>query len=285
MVKAYRPLSLQEAVTIRGENRVVPLAGGTDLMVDRKRWSGLAPAFSLPVLFIGHLRELMKVAETADSIVFGSACTFSSLLANTMTPETLKTAVAQIASPAVRNRGTIGGNICNASPAGDTLPILYSLNAKVVLTGSLRSSVLPIEKLIKGPGETALRDDQLLTEVFVPKQSFNIFFYRKIGPRKVNSCAKLSFTGMANVAGGRIADIRIAFGSVAPTVVRSGEIEGSLLGKSKKEVFDMKSSIIDSYTALLSPIDDQRCTMKYRKTVSLRLLDHFLTSVLFAKRA
>jgi xanthine dehydrogenase FAD-binding subunit len=123
MVNAYRPDSLDEALGFLKQNRAIPLAGGTDLMVQHRRPSGCAPSFELPVLFIGHLEGLKAMQAQKESLRIGAACTFSELLRWNELPEEFRTVISQIASPAIRNRGTVGGNVCNASPPATRSPI------------------------------------------------------------------------------------------------------------------------------------------------------------------
>jgi len=294
MVSAFRPSALGEALSLMGERRggrrLVPLAGGTDLMVRWKRSGGLAPALPCPVVFVGHLAELGDVriedgsrnaggeggAGRGARIRIGAACTFSFLLSHPAIPAPFKEIISRIASPAIRNRGTIGGNVCNASPAGDTLPYLYALDADALLQRSGGIRALPVRTLITGAGSTARQEDELLTSLEVPQAPFNVFFYRKVGARRANSCSKLSFLGLARVEGGVVADIRMCFGAVAPTVVRSPEIEESLKGREIREVREGIPRVVRSYEGLLKPIDDRRSVARYRMEISLRLLEHFL---------
>ena len=183
-----------------------------------------------------------------------------------------------MASPPSRNLASIGGNICNASPAGDTLPYLYAMDAQVVLQSTDGERIIPIAGFITGPKQTDLKNSELLTKIIIPQTEFDINMYRKIGQRKGMSLTKAAFLGMANVADGKIQDIRIAFGSVAPTVVRSGEIEQSIVGKSTKDIVKNISEISRQYAALIRPIDDARSSAAYRKKVSLRLLEEFFVS-------
>ena len=265
------------------ENRAIPLAGGTDLMVSQRRWSGLSPLFAKPVLFIGHLEEIKRVEPDIINIKIGSACSLSSLLEHREIPEVLKIVISQMATPAIRNIGTLGGNICNASPAGDALPVLYALDASVVLQRKAEIRTLPIEKFITGPGETVLKDDELLKAIIIPKKSYNVGFYRKVGTRQANSLSKLSFQGLARIEEGKISDIRISFGAVALTVIRSREIEGILIEKSGKEIEKLIPEVSSLYSEVIKPIDDQRSNIRYRKTISLKLLRYFLRTVLPSK--
>lgn len=279
MVRTYRPQSFQEALEIKKGTPVITIAGGTDLMVKRKKWAGLSPYFEAPAMFIAHLGEIKGVRLDGGNIRIGAACSFTLLLQNEAVPQILKTAVSRIAAPAVRNMGTIGGNICNASPAGDTLPGLYSLDASVVLKSIDQERTLKIGEFITSPGETVLGEDELLKEIVIPEKPFNVNFYRKVGMGMTNSISKVTFTGIAEILSGMVKDIRISFGAVAPTVVRSRANEESLIGHSGKEIEKMIPEINDMYSDLINPIDDQRSSAVYRRAVSLRLLGHFLRAL------
>jgi len=283
MVRAYRPENLTHALEIISKNRTTVLAGGTDLMVKRHRWGKMAPLFEFPVTFISHLRELHSIEMDGGVLKIGAACTYSQLLAHSLVPDQWKIVFSQIASPAIRNRGTIGGNICNASPAGDALPLLYALDASVLTRNIDGMRECAISDFMRGPGETVIRHDELLCEISVPVQRFDRFYYRKVGSRRANSCTKVSFTGFAGLGGGKISDIRISFGAVAPTIVRSKEIEELLFGKDRGAIQKIGSEIETRFSRVLQPIDDLRCSRVYRLQVSLNLLRHFLENVLFAE--
>lgn len=282
VVTAYRPGNLAEALQVRVEQRAIPLAGGTDLMVKHRRHSGLAPVFERPILFLGHLEEIRYVrlheASALPALEIGAAATLTDLLNAPETPSVLKQAIVEMASPALRNVATLVGNVCNASPAGDTLPALYCLDAQVVLASSKGERRLGIAEFILGPGKTALRDDELVRAVTLPIVPFDVADYRKVGTRKANALSKLSFLGLARREGDTVRDIRLAFGAVAPTVVRSRELESRCIGLSRDELAQQRADLLDAYARLIVPIDDQRSTANYREAVALRLLEHFLTN-------
>jgi CO/xanthine dehydrogenase FAD-binding subunit len=284
MVTAYRPRNLEEALSSMQKPRATPLAGGTDLMVRHRNWPGLPPRFEGPLVFIGHLDEIKGIDEGRNTITIGSACTLTSILQNKEVPQILRTVVALIASPSIRNRGTIGGNICNGSPAGDTLPTLYALDAILLLQREGETRKLPIADFISGPGETVLRDGELLTGIILPKKEFDLTVYRKIGTRAAYSCSKLSLIGLVKYNRVRVSDVRIALGAVAPTVLRSQSIEERMVGKTVGEIEGMIPEITQLYAAKLKPIDDQRSTACYRSGISIRLLRHFLQTMLIPKR-
>lgn len=280
MVNAVKAQSLKEALAYRAEQKAIPLAGGTDLLVKRKSWAGALPAFDTPVLFIGDISEL-KGCRTEDGMLkIGAAEKLADIAGNAALPEALRRAAREMASPAIRNMGTLGGNICNASPAGDTLPALYAQNAFVTLQSLSGTRVLPIEEFIEGPGATKLKEDELLTSVNIPLRGFTRVYYRKIGTRKADALSKVSFTGLADIREGRVQALRIAIGAVAPTVVKSAEAEDLIAGRELKYIPGVLPEILGIYSQLIRPIDDQRSTAAYRKEVSLRLLEVFITGLM-----
>jgi len=276
MVKGFRPETLDEVLEIRARQDCLPIAGGTDLMVQKARGFALQPDFDKPLLFIGHLAELQRVTLENERIHIGAGTLLTDLLHSDLIPDIFKEAIALMASPPSRNLASIGGNICNASPAGDSLPYFYAVDAQLVLKNVKGERIIPIGEFITGPKRTALRDDELLTEIIIPRRKFDINYYKKIGQRKGMSLTKAAFLGLADVAKGRITDIRIAFGSVAPTIVRSREIETQIIGKSPVEIGE---EIPQLYSPLIQPIDDARSSAVYRKKVSLRLLGDFLRKI------
>lgn len=278
MVDGYLPKDLDEALKILNEKDVTIYAGGTDLMVRNKNAASLLPKFNKDLLYIGKLKELKGVKESDDSLEIGTACTLSSLLRAKGIPEVLKESIRQIASPAIRNMGTIGGNICNASPAGDTLPILYALDAKLKLVSENSSREVHIEDFILGPRKIILERTEILKSIIIPKLEFNKVHYEKVGARKASAISKLSFSGLAEVKDGKVKDIRIAIGSVAPKVVRVREAEDFIKEKNLEDIKSEMEEIRNIYAKEIVPIDDQRSKAVYRKTVALRLIQYFLNT-------
>ncbi|EKQ55039.1 MULTISPECIES: FAD binding domain-containing protein [unclassified Clostridium] len=276
MVDGYLPKDFLEALTILDEKDVTIYAGGTDLMVRNKNAASLLPKFNNDLLYVGNLKELKGVKESINYLEIGAACTLSSLLWEKEIPEVLKECIREIASPAIRNMGTIGGNICNASPAGDTLPILYVLDAKLKLTSKKTYREVGIQDFILGPRKTILGKHEILESIIIPKTKFNKVYYEKVGARKASAISKLSFVGLAVLKDERIEDIRIAIGSVAPKIVRIKEAEDILIGSNIKDVKALIEEVKRNYSKEITPINDQRSTAVYRKTAALRLVKYFL---------
>ena len=168
--------------------------------------------------------------------------------------------------------GTIGGNICTASPAGDSLPALYVLQAEVELCTEKTTRYLPIHDFIIGPGETRLRRGEILRGIRVEKPSgFNAHHFEKIGQRKAMACATASMACMLRLSPSGVAErARLAWGSVGPTIVMSSAVENLLIGKKLTQ----KNLEIAAKAArqTVSPIDDIRASSDYRKRVAGNLL-------------
>lgn len=280
MTEAFRAETLGGALEALAAAPRMILAGGTDLMVRRRGWSGTLPAFDSPALFVGEIPELRGVtAEPGGSLVLGAAVKLAEAQADERVPGILRTALRSMASPAIRNMGTLGGNICNASPAGDTLPVLYALGASLRLQSVRGAREMPINQFITGPGRKALAPDELLTAVLLPAGDFTGGFYRKVGARKADAISKLSFAGLYTVRDGVLQTLRIAIGAVGPTVVRLPEAEKQLAGKRVEWLHTHADDAAALYEAAVRPIDDQRSTAVYRKAVALGLIRQFIAGI------
>jgi CO/xanthine dehydrogenase FAD-binding subunit len=270
MVNSFFPKTLAEALKSKSQNpALLPYAGGTDFMVNRREGAQL--------LFLNAIPELAEIADAPDSLTLGACCTYTGLLESKKLPGILHRAIALIASPAIRNLGTVGGNICNASPAGDTLPPLYALSARVRLQSVRGSREVLLASFIQGVRKINLAPDELLTQIIIPKSDFSESYYKKVGARSAVAISKASFAGFKKIENGVVTAIPMAFGSVAATVVRNPEIESTLVGKTQAEISAESGAVARMYDPLITPIDDQRSTAEYRKKVCLALLIDFLS--------
>lgn len=278
MVTGYYPKTISEACMLRRDlTDTMLVAGGSDIMVVKKKAAN--------PIFINGIEELQGVKLEDGVLTIGAGVAYVDLLANGLIPNVLKKAIRNIASPAIRSVGTMGGNICNASPAGDTIPVLYALSAivvkgKVTKEGELQKTRLPIEEFIQGIRKIALQDDELVLAIEIPTASYEgmtKIMYEKVGARKSEAISKLSFVGLMKVEDEIITDVRIAFGAVSVTAVRRNELEQQLIGRNIADLASLRESIVASYADYICPIDDQRSTANYRKTVSINLLNAFLS--------
>ena len=269
-----RPKALDEALSYRAEHGAVPFGGGTDLMVRYRGYTGTLPRITGDVLFLDAVEELHAITLEGESLWIGGAATMSEILAFPRVPELLRRSLSLIAAPALRNRATLGGNICNASPAADSLPPLYVHEAEVVTKSRAGERTVPIAEFLTGPGRTALKPEEILYGVRVPLLPEGSLYYRKVGTRRANALSKLSAAGYARLEAGKLGAFRFALGAVAPTVVRVTEAEAAVLGKAPGSL-DFPA-LLDLAAPRIRPIDDQRSTATYRKRVALNTVREFL---------
>ena len=279
MVTAYMPASVTEALAIKKKERerALLVAGGADIMPAGQT----APV----MIYLQGLHDLSNVTKSGAVLRIGAGCTYTQLIHDERVPQVLRDAMHSIAAPAIRNAGTLAGNICRASPAGDTLPVLYVLEAAVVAghltdAGVMAKRRIDIDDFIQGNRRTALAPDEIVLAVEIPCRSYENMTKMqscKIGGRKAQAIAKLSFAGICRVEENVLCEIRLAFGAVGLTVVRSRELEAKMRGLTLAELAAKKNEILKEYAALLQPIDDQRSTAAYRRQVCLNLLEDFLT--------
>ncbi|MFP4374699.1 MAG: FAD binding domain-containing protein [Spirochaetaceae bacterium] len=273
-----RPRSLEEALDYRARTGAVPFAGGTDLMVKYRGYTGTGVHIPGPVLFLDAVEELRRIEVAEDRITIGAGVTYSRMLEEEAPlPELLRRAAELIASPALRNRATMAGNVGNASPAGDTIPPLFVHEAEVVLESTAGERRLAVSAFLTGPGSTALAENEIITAFVVPRLPPGRLYYRKVGTRRANALSKLSAAGYARLDGGRIAEFRFAVGAVAPTVVRLAEAERLLSGARPAEIDTRRA--LEAAGSSITPIDDQRSTAAYRRTVALNALREFLSEL------
>jgi len=276
----HSPRTLEEALDIRGRTGAIPLAGGTDLLVRHRSWTGTLPEVHEPVVFIGALSSLGGLEEIdvdgQTTLRVGAAVTYADLLTDARVPQLLKSSIVELAAPGLRNVATLAGNICNASPAADAVCALYALDASVELASTGGTRTVPIEEFITGPGRTALRSDELVVAVDIPLIEGNRVFYHKVGTRRANALSKLSICAHATVEDDTVAALGIALGAVAPTVVRVREAEELVLLKAVSSIPQRLDAVIDAYRPFVTPISDQRSTAEYRREVALGLVKRFL---------
>lgn len=278
MVTGFYPTTLKDALQQKSQNPdALLISGGTDVMVVKKT--------SEHIIFLNNIEEIQLVEEKTDCISIGAGCCYRDLIANPMVPEMLKKAMRNIASPAIRSAGTLAGNICNASPAGDSLPVLYALDASVVLASWQNDTIVSRKVLVKdfilGIRKIDIKANEIVIAIEIPKNFLEkepFVYYEKIGARKAEAISKLSFTGAYTLKEDVVEDIRIAFGSVGITALRFHDLEEKLKGKTLFEIEAIRDEIIEDYMARIHPIDDQRSTAEYRCQVCRNLLRDFLSA-------
>ena len=277
-VKCFIPQTLDEALEIRKEYHSIPLAGGSDLMVAGSRGAGITPAFKGDsVVLIGNLKELKGIKENADGSVEIGACTTSAeIAASPLVHPLVKDAASRMGAIALRNSATIGGNIGNASPKGDTPQPLILLDAEVVLRSVDGERRMLVDDYIIATKKTALHDDELIVSVIIPKQDFTHIFFRKIGMRRANAISKLTLSAAATVKDGVVVDFRASSGAAGPKVERSREVEKMLIGKKLDELHECKGEFL---TAWCSTVISPHAMPEYRRNTTGRMLEYFIDAL------
>lgn len=273
------PAKLAEALDVLAQDSGAwkPFAGGTDLMV-------LLEAGRLPhknYVNIWNLKELRGIEVTDSQVTLGGLTTYTEVQNHPILQEEfpmLCQAAKETGGIAIQNRGTLGGNIVNASPAADSPPALLAYDAELELVSKAGARRIPYSGFHVGYKQMDIRPDELLRAITLPRQTRALrHYYRKVGTRKAQAISKVCFAAVAGVKDGEIDHVRIALGSVAPIPLRCFKTENGMTGQTLNDqtIAAAKQSLVDE----ISPINDIRSTKDYRLQVSLNLLEHFLSSL------
>lgn len=260
-LEVRRASSLAHALEILRDEPRTPLAGTTDLYVELN-FGTLTPRSFLD---IWPLDELRTITVRGDTLVIGALATFTSLIRSRLVQDRLPMlveAAGLIGGVQIQNRGTLGGNLANASPAGDSLPVLAAVDAILVLQSVDAERRVPITEFYTGYRKTLMRPDELITAIEVPPVE-GAQFFRKVGTRAALAISKIVMAGVKGPSP------RIAFGSVAPTVVRVGNTEAALAAGAHIE------DVVRMLEREIAPIDDLRSSAAYRRRVAGNLLRRF----------
>jgi CO/xanthine dehydrogenase FAD-binding subunit len=275
------PATLDAALRLLAEGTHTPIAGGTELMVAL----GAGRLTQKSLLSIQHLKELRFIRVESDAIHIGSGTTFTDIRRSAEIAADLPLLIQSASwtgSVANQNRGTLGGNICNASPAADTPPALLAYGATLTLISSTGTRTIPYADFHLGYKKTALRPDELLHTITVTRAFTGYRQYiRKVGTRNAQAISKIALAGLALVEDNKLSDIRLGAASLTDRPVRCSATEAALQGKSLAPA-DIDTTIRAARAALATeahPIDDIRSTAKYRAAVAANLLEEFLRSL------
>ena len=264
--------SLDEAFAIMGAAPHRPVAGGTDLLVQITGELGPPPE---RVVDIWRVDELRGIALDADALTLGALTTWSDIRRSVLCREhvpALVEAAATIGAAQIQNRGTIGGNVANASPAGDSLPLLLALDAQIVVGSGRGERTIPATEFWVAYRQTALEPDELVVRVRIPLVGGREVRFRKVGTRRAQAISKVVIA-VAWREHGRVAgwsDVRVALGSVAPTPIRATATERALEGAHPTP--ETADRAAETLATEIQPIDDVRSTADYRRVVSGRVL-------------
>jgi CO/xanthine dehydrogenase FAD-binding subunit len=274
------PASLRDALEdLARHPGARPFAGGTDLMV-------LLEAGHLPrgrYVSLQNCRDLLGVADgERGGVTIGALTTYTEIRNSRRLAQEyplLACAAQETGGVATQNRGTIGGNIANASPAADTPPVLLVYDAELELVSAAGSRRVPYSEFHRGYKKMDLAPGELIARVHLPAEAGSYgrprtSYYRKVGTRRAQAISKVCFAGTMRVENGAVQDVRIALGSVAPTVIRAVKTEDVLRG----QPLDANTIAAAERTlhAEITPIDDLRSTARYRTRVAGNLLRDFM---------
>jgi CO/xanthine dehydrogenase FAD-binding subunit len=274
------PQTLPEALKLLAEGApdILPLAGGTNLIVDMRGGHRRPRA----LMDLARLEKLRGVWLDDGHVVVGGGTTIAELMTDPLIADygrPLREAAAKLGNPLIRNRATVAGNLVDASPAADTAPPLLVLNAELELASQNGTRHLPLESFFVGPNATLLRADELLVTVRwpIPPPRSTATFY-KIGLRKAGACSVVTTAVLvAREENGSCQEVRIALGAVAPKPIRPHAAEDVLSGQPLTDTAISKAAHLSAHAT--NPIDDVRASAAYRRRVTEVLVRRLLTEM------
>jgi CO/xanthine dehydrogenase FAD-binding subunit len=274
------PNTIEEAVELlwQAKGKAKIIAGGTDLVIGLRNGDQSPPS----IIDITRIVELRKIEEKNGTVSIGAAVTHSEIASSSLVKKygkVLSDAASEIGSPQIRNLGTIGGNIINASPSADTIPPLMVLNAMGRVVSKEGERQVLLDQLFKGPYKTNLKPHELLSQVTFPKLPLEVkSSFVRLARRNAMAIARISVAIILQIDKNRIEDIRISVGSVTPTSQRMSEAEAFLKGKSPDEESLQKASLKVSDTMIRQ--SGIRPSTSYKKPVVEALFMRAMKKVL-----
>lgn len=272
-----QPRGLDEALRLLAQGPLTVAAGCTDLFpaTERQRLAG-------DVLDISGVSALRGISRDDSGWRIGAATRWSDVIAADLPPgfEMLKAAAREVGSVQIQNAGTVGGNLCNASPAADGVPPLLALDASVELVSAAGARVLPLQAFLCGPRQTQRRPDELLSAVLVPEAA-GISAFRKLGARRYLVISIVMVAARLVLQDGRIERAAIAVGSCSPVARRLGALEARLKGMTPDDLNGLEPGFLDGQ---LDPIADVRGTADYRLGAAEHILRRCLRDLMEGAR-
>ncbi len=261
---------LNHALDVKKERpELVLYGGGTDLMVEAK---------TVDYLFLHQVKEINAIIENKDELTIGAGCSFTQVNDYANTPQILKDAIDYLAAPAIRNFGTIGGNIGNGSAKADTALIFFAFDAVVNLQSKTDKRSVAIKDFYLDRKKLAINDDEIIVSVTIPKKNYGDYYYKKIGARKALAISRLDFAATYRIVDNRIEHLAVAIGAIAPLIIRRTDFDACLIGLTVEQAKVKRAEYVKLYDDIIQPIDG-RVSAVYRKEVTLNLLNDFLDSI------
>jgi N-methylhydantoinase B len=273
----FRPRTLDEALDIRAGRPVTILAGGTDVYPARTARIGWGVMRQGDVLDITAINELKGISETYDHIRFGALVTWSELVRAALPRafDGYKAAAREVGGLQIQNRGTLVGNICTASPAGDGIPCLMTLDAEIEFASRRGRRVVPISQFIDGYRHIVCREDELVTAIKFPKPRPSARGgFVKLGARRYLVISIVMAAGVVDTDDGMITKARLAVGACSPVAKRLRELEAALEGVPLAEA---AGAVTQAHFAALQPIDDVRGSGRFRRAAAVQVVRDLLS--------
>ncbi len=274
----FRPENLDDALALRAEREVLPLAGGTDVFPARAVDEAWGRPAALPLLDLSGLFELRGIAETDDGYRVGTLATWSDVIRAELPAgfDGLKQAAREVGGHQIQNRGTLVGNLCNASPAADGLPMLLLLEAEIELASRRRRRRLLLDEFVTGNRRTTLAPDELAVALHIPRPPGDVpSRFLKLGSRHYLVISIAAVAGLVALDGaGAIATARIAVGACSPVACRLTALEAALVGRHIDG--GLVPLVAETVPPALSPIDDARGSADYRREAACVLVRRLL---------
>ena len=283
MLAYHRPRSMLEALQLRASGDMIVLAGGTDVYPAKAQRTAWGDMRQPAVLDIAALSELGHIVEAHDHWRLGALVTWSDLVRADVPPlfDGLKAAARAIGGRQIQNRGTLVGNICTASPAGDGAPNLIALDARVELASLAGRRVVDMAAFIDGYRHTVCRSDEIVTAILVPKRPGARAHFLKLGARAYLVISVVMVAGVVETdAAGKVTHIRLLVGSCSAVPQRLSALEAALTGA---PLVDAADRVGEAHVAALAPIDDIRGSAAYRRSAAVALIRDLLAELLPAR--
>lgn len=269
MVSHYTPKNLNDALKAIHEEEFLPYAGGTDI-----NSSGMEDC---NLIFIGKLPEIRKIELKGDNISIGAGVTYKEAENSEIVPEILKTAIQRVASPAVRNLGTFGGNFANGSGKADCALVNMVLDAKLHICSLEGERFVEAKNFYRGVRNVNLSRDELITEILIPNRDYYInYFYDKISVRRSLAISNITIASVWETHNNRINELSIGIGSATDYPQRCTDVESVLKGKTFEEIEESSDDILGKYITELNLHPDRTC-IDYRRQVCFRIINHLIT--------
>lgn len=268
-----RPRHLDEALAALAAAPAALIAGGTDVFPAL----GVKQAPSR-VMDLTAIEGLRGISRTGADWRIGAGTTWTDIVRADLPPlfDALKQAARQVGSVQIQNTGTVAGNICNASPAADGVPVLVAMEAEVELASAGGTRRLPLESFITGPRRTELKPSEIVTALHLPDRKGAVSCFEKLGSRSYLVISIVSVAVILWTEGRIVTGARVAVGAASPVPMRLTEAEAALKGRA---LSDLSGAVLPHHLAALTPIDDVRATGGYRREAALALIRRALTGL------